>query len=165
MTGVRPVLLTFAVLCVSAVVSAQDPTEPITNWTAPPYWTMPAGGQLREHLTGTEASPENQGVSTESASSTSPLSFTAITPCRLADTRGNGFTGQYGPPSLVAGGDRSFTITGQCGIPSGAAAVSFNFTIVSGNSWGDIRVYPAGTSLPLVSTQNWSASKIGRAHV
>jgi hypothetical protein len=36
--------------------------------------------------------------------------FVAVTPCRVADTRGDGFTGQYGPPSIGAGGVRTFTI-------------------------------------------------------
>ena len=86
-----------------------------------------------------------------------PLPFVAITPCRVADTRGNGFTGQYGPPS-IPNSTRDFTITGQCGIPSGAIAVSFNFTILDMTTGGDIRAYPAGGTMPLVSTQNWIAT-------
>lgn len=84
-----------------------------------------------------------------------PFSYYALTPCRVADTRGNGFTGSYGPPSLVAFADRSFTIGGQCGIPVDAAAVTFNFTIVNTTSNGDLRVFPAGVPLPVVSTLNW----------
>jgi hypothetical protein len=89
---------------------------------------------------------------------TGPLSFIAVTPCRVADTRGNGFGGQYGPPSIGGGGVRTFTIGGQCGIPAAAAAVSFNFTILDMSTNGDIRVFPAGGAAPLVSTQNWTPS-------
>ena len=32
---------------------------------------------------------------------TPPIAFVAITPCRLADTRGNGFSGAFGPPSMA----------------------------------------------------------------
>jgi hypothetical protein len=86
------------------------------------------------------------------------LNFVAVTPCRVADTRGNGFTGQYGPPSIGSGGVRTFTIAGQCGISASATAVSFNFTILDMSTAGDIRVFPAGAATPLVSTQNWTGS-------
>jgi len=88
------------------------------------------------------------------ASATSPLPFVAVTPCRGADTRGAGFTGQYGPPSLAGNSTRTFTIVGTCGVPASAAAVSFNFTVTNNPTFGDIRVYPAGGSA-LVSTLNW----------
>lgn len=78
----------------------------IGNWPAPPYWTPQA------------SVPASRGIHAEAVAAVStPLPFFAITPCRLADTRGNGFVGAYGPPALVANATRSFTITGQCGIP------------------------------------------------
>jgi hypothetical protein len=89
---------------------------------------------------------------------TNPLPFIGVTPCRVADTRGNGFTGAYGPPSLIANATRSFTITGQCGIPASAAAVSFNFGALNVGGAGDLRVFPASGSVPLVSTINYNAS-------
>jgi hypothetical protein len=114
--------------------------QPIRNWSAPATWSP----------------PKARGVTT--LSETSPLPFIAVTPCRVADTRGNGFTGQYGPPSLVANATRSFTIAGQCGIPTSAAAVSFNFAALDVSSAGDLRVFPAGGSVPLVSTLNYNAN-------
>ena len=118
----------------------------ISNWPAPPYWTPPAvrtPGEAR----------------TDSAiTASTPLPFIALTPCRVADTRGNGFTGQYGPPSLTANATRSFTITGQCGVPATAAAVSFNFAALNVGAGGDLRVFPAGGAVPLVSTLNYNAS-------
>src|SRR5512141_3191230 len=101
--------------------------EDIPNWPAPATWSP--------HST-------SRGVSAMSAI-TSPLPFIGVTPCRVADTRGNGFTGQYGPPALVANATRSFTITGQCGIPASAAAVSFNFGALDVAGAGDLRVFPA----------------------
>jgi hypothetical protein len=114
----------------------------IPNWPAPATWSPPRA---------------SHGVTTLGDVS-SPLPFIAVTPCRVADTRGNGFTGQYGPPSLFANATRSFTITGQCGIPSGASAVSFNFTALNVGAGGDLRVFPAGGSVPLVSTMNYNAN-------
>ncbi len=115
---------------------------PVSNWAAPLLWTPPAirtPGQARA-----------EAASVASA----PLPFIAITPCRVADTRGNGFTGAYGPPALVANATRSFTITAHCGIPVTAAAGSFNFTALNVGGAGDLRVFPAGGGVPLVSTMN-----------
>jgi hypothetical protein len=92
------------------------------------------------------------------AAITSPFPFIGVTPCRVADTRGNGFIGQYGPPALVANATRSFTITGQCSIPASAAAVSFNFAALNVGAAGDLRVFPAGAGVPLVSTLNYNAN-------
>jgi hypothetical protein len=114
--------------------------ETIANWSAPATWTPPRA----------------RGVTT--LSETPPVPFIPITPCRVADTRGNGFTGAYGPPSIGAGTQRSFTIAGQCGIPAAAAAVSFNFTALNVSAAGDLRVFPAGGAVPTVSTLNYNAS-------
>src|SRR5437762_8676180 len=119
---------------------------PVHNWAAPLLWTPPAN-----------RSPGQARVEPTSVAS-APLPFIAITPCRVADTRGNGFTGAYGPPALVANATRSFTITAHCGIPVTAAAVSFNFTALNVGGAGDLRVFPAGAGVPLVSTLNYNAN-------
>src|SRR5262245_14092921 len=126
--------------------------DQIPNWPAPPYWT-PA--QVRAPRT----------ARTESAISTSaPLPFVALTPCRVADTRGNGFIGQYGPPLLVANATRDFTIAGQCGIPVSAAAVSFNFAALNVGDTGDLRVFAAGQGIPPTSTLNYNANTLNIAN-
>lgn len=99
----------------------------VQNWPAPKSWSAPR---------------PSRGLTTQSEAP--PLPFIAITPCRVADTRGNGFTGTYGPPSLVANATRNFAIAGQCGIPAGAQAVSFNFAALNVGGTGDLRVFPAG---------------------
>src|SRR5262245_42972324 len=112
----------------------------IANWSAPATWAPPRSG-----------SAGGARVAGES----NPLPLIAINPpCRGADTRGFGFGGAYGPPSLAGGAIRSFTIVGTCGIPASAAAVSFNFTVTNNPTFGDIRVYPAGGAA-VVSTLNW----------
>src|SRR5262245_22569819 len=62
---------------------------------------------------------------------TPPIAFVAIPPCRLADTRGNGFTGPFGPPSLIATIPRIFPVAGYCGIRNTAQAVSLNLAVVN----------------------------------
>jgi hypothetical protein len=59
---------------------------------------------------------------------TQGIGFVGITPCRVADTRGNGAPIQGGifPDS----GLRTWDLTGICGIPAAADAVSVNFTVV-----------------------------------
>ena len=112
----------------------------IANWPAPATWSPP-----RPH-----------GVT--ALSEAPPLPFIAVSPCRVADTRGNGFTGAYGPPSIGADTSRAFTITGVCGIPAGAQAVSFNFAALNVSGLGDLRAYPTGGAAPLVSTMNYNAN-------
>lgn len=84
--------------------------------------------------------------------------FITLNPCRILDTRGFGFTGQYGPPALAASESRNFTIGGQCGIPASASAVSFNFTVAEMGSGGNLKVFPAGAAPPTVSTLNWTGN-------
>jgi CSLREA domain-containing protein len=83
--------------------------------------------------------------------------YYTVTPCRVADTRGP--AGPYGAPALTAGASRSFVLAGQCGIPATATAVSYNFTITQPTTAGDVRIFPGGASLPLVSALNWSAGQ------
>ncbi len=86
---------------------------------------------------------------------TPPLPFVGLTPCRLVDTRGNGFSGAFGPPALGAGAARDFPLAGQCGIPPEAQAVSLNVTATNTLGPGFFLLHPAGGATPLVSTLNY----------
>ena len=80
---------------------------------------------------------------------------TPLAPCRVADTRGNGFTGAFGPPSMPANATRGFPIpAGSCAIPSTAQAYSLNMTVVPPNQLTYLSTWPAGQSQPVVSTLN-----------
>src|SRR5712692_11928742 len=101
---------------------------------------------------------------------TGQLTFIGIVPCRILDTRGFGWTGQAGPPSLVANTTRTFQITGtvpgvpaQCGIPTAATAISVNFTATNFAGAGDIRAFPAGGTVPLASILNYHLENIANA--
>jgi hypothetical protein len=77
--------------------------------------------------------------------------FYTVPPCRLIDTRNA--TGLLGGPALVASGTRSFPVTGACGIPSTAKAVSGNLTVISPAAAGFLNAYATGTptSISLLS--------------
>src|SRR6185436_14347283 len=52
-----------------------------------------------------------------------PLDFFTLPPCRLVDTR-------IDLPALQPGAQRTFVLTGACGVPSTARALSVNLTAV-----------------------------------
>jgi hypothetical protein len=81
-----------------------------------------------------------------------PLSFFTVAPCRAADTRTSG-----GP--VAAGAARTFTITGRCSVPAGAKAVSLNVTVTQPTAAGTVSLFPAGASVSLASTVNYSAGQ------
>ncbi len=86
-----------------------------------------------------------------------PAEFFTLPPCRVIDTRGA--PGPYGGPGLVAGGDRVFTVAGRCGVPASARAIAINLTVAAPDAAGNLRLYPAGFTLPLVSSINYSAGQ------
>ena len=87
--------------------------------------------------------------------SISDLGFYTVSPCRLVDTRVAG----QGAPALTAGVDRVFALGTKCGLPSTATAVSFNITVTGTTGGGNLRLWKAGTPMPLVSAINWSAGQ------
>lgn len=86
----------------------------------------------------------------------SPVPFTPVTPCRVADTRlFEGKTGAFGPPVLAPGTVRTIPVPqSPCGIPAGAAAYSVNVTVVPVGPLAFLTVYPTGQARPPVSTLN-----------
>ena len=84
---------------------------------------------------------------------TGALYFYPVTPCRVADTRNA--NGTFGGPSLGAGATRTFPIVSSaCGLPASAQAYSLNMTVVPPGSLFYLSTWPAGQSLPVVSTLN-----------
>jgi len=84
------------------------------------------------------------------------LYFFSMEPCRVADTRsGSGFSGAFGPPSLVAGATRDFPmLSSSCDISPAAQAYSLNLTVVPPGPMGFLTAWPAGQARPLASTVN-----------
>jgi len=151
MTYGRALIAIFFGLAFSVVPAA---AQEVPNWPAPPIWN---GAEPARH------SLSEGGEISDSAAklgiSTSPLPFVGTNPCRVADTRGAGFTGAYGPPPLAAGVPRSFPLAGQCGIPASAGAVSLNITVTNTLGPGFILIHPEGGAQPVVSTLNYIAGQ------
>jgi len=126
--------------------SHQAQAGEIPNWAAPATWSPVRSAEAL----------------TTMGAVTSPLPFIGITPCRIVDTRTTtmpNFPAGYGPPALTGGVPRNFTLTGQCGIPSSAAAVSLNVTVTNTQGPGFILIYPQGATQPNVSTLNYVAGQ------
>jgi hypothetical protein len=96
------------------------------------------------------------------AEAAGPYSFFSLSPCRVVDTRNP--NGPTGGPSLAENASRPFPILGACGVPLTAQAVVFNVTVVTPTDFGDLRIYPAGTSAPLASVINWVTSDFAVAN-
>ncbi len=123
------------------------------SWAAPPFWTPPPSGPAPAARTALNSGP-------------SALPFFAVPPCRLADTRGNGFSGAFGPPLVGSSTVRDFPVTGSCGIPASAQAVSFNFTVVNALGAGFLLAFPSGSPVPPVSTLNFTSGEtVGNAAI
>ncbi len=82
-----------------------------------------------------------------------PMRLHTLSPCRIVDTRG------AEGPALSPGPDRTFEAAGRCGVPASAGAVAVNVTAVDAGAAGNLRFYPAGTSVPLTSTLNFRAGQ------
>jgi hypothetical protein len=83
-----------------------------------------------------------------------PLRFYTVTPCRLADTRNA--NGPLGGPALQPGTVRPFTLTGVCGVPVTAKALSLNVTVTQPSAPGFLVLYPGGQLKPQTSSLNFS---------
>jgi hypothetical protein len=96
------------------------------------------------------------------------LFFYPVAPCRVADTRaGFGFSGSFGPPSLVSDASRNFPMpSSTCGIPDSAQAYSLNLTAVPTNPEGFLTAYPAGQTVPNAATVNFeNGAVVGSAAI
>jgi hypothetical protein len=151
---------------------APDTVVPLKNWATPLYWHA---NQVEREAAATaltqNAVPQLQLSPT--AVSVEALTFVAITPCRLVDTRGSGggFNGSqpFSGPSITGAGIATFpvqstteastdTTPAPCGtIPAIAEAYSFNLTVIpqtTGGEVGFVTLWPANTTQPVVSTLN-----------
>jgi hypothetical protein len=124
-----------------------------------------------ERQAATHQSGAPQLVFSANAVSTNALTFVAITPCRLVDTRGAaaGFNGAdpFAGPSIASKGtltipvqsptQTSTTEPAPCGaIPFIAEACSFNLTVVphAGGTVDYVSLWPSGGTQPFVATIN-----------
>ncbi len=148
-TGLFSVAVAMAASVGALAASYQGEPSPISNWTAPAFWS-PAPAKASSTSRRALASTDLSG----------PLPFIPVTPCRVADTRSASYNSgafQDGTPSLAAGVTRAFFVKGSCGIPANAQAVSLNATAVNQSARGYLALWPGGTTWPGTSTLNFPA--------
>src|SRR4051794_29164687 len=107
----------FSLGMVAGCLSAQQRSNiniPVTNWSAPEKFSVGSQQSTSHPLGGARDGATTSAVSTAAAGATAPLTFVAMTPCRLVDTRtGAGFIGAFGPPALAANTVRTIPIPSQ----------------------------------------------------
>jgi hypothetical protein len=81
--------------------------------------------------------------------------FYTLTPCRLLDTRQ-----QAQGPVLTSGMARTITTVGTCGIPSSAAALVVNVTVVQPTSSGHLTLEPGDPFASSTSTLNFQGGQV-----
>jgi hypothetical protein len=142
-------------LPLAMVAQTSRDVAPLKYWPAPLYWQPTAEERSLA------AKPETSGNAAEvtplAQTPVNSLVFVGMTPCRLVDTRSAaGFTGAFGPPSLVAGATRSFPLQASttCSVPSIAQAYSLNITVVPPGYLGFLTIWPYGAARPSASTLN-----------
>jgi Chaperone of endosialidase len=150
-------------LAFAPVYAQQTLNPPLRNWAAPLYWApTPAEAavqnvmqRIEQRVAHPDASP--QIVAAGIFTPPGPMTFIAVTPCRVMDTRSTQpFTGAFGPPSLAANLTRSVPMPSSttCTIPSNAGAYSLNITVVPPGPLSFLSVWPMGAAYPGVSTLN-----------
>jgi uncharacterized repeat protein (TIGR01451 family) len=106
-----------------------------------------------------DPAPADNSAAAAAALVTPPgLSFYAVAPCRVLDTRNP--PGPLGGPALGAQTTRRFTMTNKCGIPPSARALSVSMAVTSATVAGNLRLFPAQQSVPFVATIAYSAGQI-----
>jgi uncharacterized repeat protein (TIGR01451 family) len=101
---------------------------------------------------GTDPNPgDNTGSDTTPVTGAQPFTdYYSVQPCRLLDTR----VGGSGGP-VISGVPRTFTVTGSCGIPVDAVAISINLAVVTPSGDGYVTLYPGDGLAPVASTINF----------
>jgi hypothetical protein len=88
------------------------------------------------------------------------LQFYSLVPCRVVDTRKLAL----GASALAGGATRAFSAAGSCGIPATAKALAVNVTVTLPTARGDLRLFPAGSPLPVASVISYGAGQTRAAN-
>ena len=81
------------------------------------------------------------------------LDFFTLSPCRIVDTRNP--DGPLGGPALAASATRTFTLSGNCGVPVSAKSLALNITVTDQAADGFLKAYPADQAAPATSVINF----------
>ena len=82
-------------------------------------------------------------------------SYVPVTPFRITDTRTSSGAPNAGM-TLAAAGTLNVQVTGLGTVPAGASAAVLNVTAVDPTASGFLTVFPEGTTMPLVSSLNFT---------
>ncbi len=80
--------------------------------------------------------------------------FTPLAPVRVIDSRPGSQVGPYGAPWGTQS-SRDVVVAGVAGVPADATAVALNVTVTGTTASSNLRIFPTGSGLPLVSSLNW----------
>jgi subtilisin family serine protease len=128
--------------CISAEASTLPEACHIPTAAAGRWWIGVnnfSAGTVTYTIEGNWASPPATG-------------FYTVTPCRLVDTRTGG-------PPLSSGVERIFTLTGSCGVPPTAKALSLNVTVAQATGGGSVVLYPGDIAPPPTNTVSFAAGQ------
>lgn len=152
-----------ASICVALVSSwtafgqQRSQVEQVSNWAAPPMWSPPPVEVEESEGRGLQGIRPIR-VQTDL---TGPLPFIAVVPCRVVDTRGA--AGTFGGPIFAVGESRTYPLSTNPACPGFPAAstiqgYSLNITVTQTAGAGFVTGFPSGTSLPVVSTVNFTGA-------
>lgn len=134
------------------LASTADATFAVDLASHRSVWSYPLAGHLA--LADGMLFIASSGGSLTAISTSNQLSYYAVPPCRVVDTRlASGVP--IGGPALQGGEARDLHIAGNCAIPPTARAVALNITVTEPGATGHVRLYPGG-SPPTTSTINYS---------
>ena len=84
-------------------------------------------------------------VQAQPSGAANDLTFNPLTPCAVFDTR-PGAPNIGGITGPVSGGPNTFTVTGTCGVPAGAAAIELNLVAVNPTGNGNVKIAANGAT-------------------
>jgi hypothetical protein len=153
-----PLQKIFQALKTYGLIVADNGTDMYVTGAYDPRWAAPVVGPTWA-LSASDFEVVTLGWQPPVGGPPSAAGFYTLTPCRLLDTRlaANQLPpGPYGGPSLPPmPSERSFVVTGRCGIPPAAKALALNVTVVSPPAIGDLRLFPSDSPVPATSVINF----------
>jgi Protein of unknown function (DUF4038)/Putative collagen-binding domain of a collagenase len=154
-TGTAPRSITVDMTALSYLASARW-FNPATGAWVVVSSSLPNTGTLVFTTPGNNGSGTNDWVLLLEAN-TPPLAFYTVSPCRLADTRNPPSASGAGGPALSANSNRTFQVTGLCGVPTDARAAALNVIVVGATDVGDLRLSAANGRAPQASVINFAS--------
>lgn len=130
-------------------VSAAQSVYAVDLASRQPVWSYPVGGQLA--LADNTLYVASQNGTLTAFAGPPAMSFYTVQPCRLVDTRS-----VSDGPALSGGIARALHMTGRCGVPDTAAALSVNVTVTQTGAPGYLRLDAAGSPASVFSTLNYA---------